>query len=165
MSVTFRVVLIVALIAGVISSAIVIERYGAGSYFPGLVAGFAGTLVAFMLALTWERERDRRHAVRAEAELEKQRGTEVRRRCEPIAVELEKNGESLATLNEVYKASADGTAAAAGLFTIANPQLLDGAWTANASRLSELVSDYRRKNGQPRSSRRRSVSCAQSATC
>jgi hypothetical protein len=113
-SVTFRLVLAIALIVGLISSGVVIQQYGSGSYFPGLVAGFAGTLVAFMLALTWERERDRRLVVREAAEVEQQRATEVRRRFEPIAVELEKNGESLAFLKDVYSAATDGTAAAAG---------------------------------------------------
>jgi hypothetical protein len=32
---------------------------------------------------------------------------------------------------------------AAGQFTITNPQLLEGAWSANAPRLSELVDDYK----------------------
>lgn len=139
----FVILVRVALLASLVFGAVVVAEYGGESFFPGLVAGFAGSLVAFMLALRWEREREVRGTERDAKDLEQRRATEVRRRFEPVAAELEKNAESLEFLKGVFQAATDGTAEAAGLFTIANPQLLEGAWNANAPRLSELVARLR----------------------
>jgi hypothetical protein len=143
----------------VIAAGFVLTGYGGDSFWPGLVAGFLGTLVAFMLALMWERERERdqrrredeqkREELEREAEqLDKRRITEARRRLEPVRTELEKNAESLRIIDEAYagKGRREEIAASAvsedsGRFLV-NPQLLGGAWVASAPRLTELIDDY-----------------------
>jgi len=77
-------------IAIVIAASVVIaSRYGGESFWPGLVTGFLGTLLAFVLALGWERERDRSRLAREADELHKRRLTEVRRRLERLRAELQ----------------------------------------------------------------------------
>jgi hypothetical protein len=137
-------------VVGIAASALVLAYYGGGSFWPGLVTGFLGTLVAFVLALAWERERDRRRLVQEADELQERRATEVRRRLEPVRAELQRNAESL----DVIEPSLTGSSPESGVplsvsepasfdFSFVNPQLLEGAWTASAPRLSELVADYK----------------------
>jgi hypothetical protein len=145
---------------GVLGAVLVLKGYGGGSFWPGLIAGFLGTLVAFLLALNSARERDRlqleqdveRERVRLgrEAEkLEEQRATEIRRRLELVRAELEKNVQSFQFLDEAFedKGQREALAASAevedGVPFLFHPQLLDGAWAASAPRLSELIADYK----------------------
>lgn len=114
-------------------------RYGGATFLPGLVATLAGTLVAFVLALAWDRERDRRQYVKEESDLNEQRTTEVRRRFAPVLAELKKNKKSIDGLVDEYKSL---PIRHEGRVPMLNPPLLEGAWVANASRLSELVADY-----------------------
>ena len=55
---------------GIVASVLVLNHYGGGSFWPGLVTGFIGTLVAFVLALAWERERERQRLTRDAADLQ-----------------------------------------------------------------------------------------------
>lgn len=111
---------------------IVLRRYGGETLLAELVASFAGTFIAFMLALSWERDRDRKRGIRESRELDERRRTEARRRFEPVRAELQTNAKSLSELRGINEPP----------FTILNPQLLEGAWTASATRLSELIADY-----------------------
>jgi hypothetical protein len=113
------------------------------------VTGFLGTLVAFVLALTWERERERRRLARDAAEFQQRRETEVRRRLQPVRAELDTNAESLRILADAFGIPGPSGVEPAGVsrpegvdFSFRNPELLEGAWTASASRLSELVAEY-----------------------
>lgn len=67
---------------------LIVKGYGGASFWPGLVAGFLGTLVAFVLALAWERERASAEVARQARELYEQRETETKRRLEPVRGEL-----------------------------------------------------------------------------
>jgi hypothetical protein len=128
----------VAAVISVVGAIVSIAVYGSGSFIPGLFGNFAASLGAFMLALAWERDRERRQLDQAARELEQRRVTEVRRRFASVKVELEKNAESLAFLSRaVTKATKESP-----LFQAVHPQLLEGAWSANAPHLSELVADY-----------------------
>ena len=44
----------------IVASYFVVDRYGASAYIPGVVSGFAATLIAFVLALEFETRRERR---------------------------------------------------------------------------------------------------------
>lgn len=116
--------------------AVVVELYGGRDLSSELVGSFAGTLVAFMLALAWERERELRRAQDDASELTARRVTEVRRRLEPIRTELEKNLQSV-------KDSLGHLQPDDSRFMLSNPQLLEGAWNASAPRLSELLEDVK----------------------
>jgi hypothetical protein len=92
-------ILFAALIA-VFGAAKVTDTYGGVSYWPQLAAGFAASLVAFMLALAWESDRERKRlerdvaAAKARSEqetrdLEARLSTEVRRRFAAVKEELD----------------------------------------------------------------------------
>jgi hypothetical protein len=133
---TVAAILVAALVAAV-ASVIVVKHFGGVTYFPGLVGGFASSLVAFVLALSWERERELKRFEGEARALNERRGTELRRRLQPVLAELEKNAVSI---REV--AGALSAPAGPGQFNVANPQLLEGAWMASASRVAELTADY-----------------------
>lgn len=118
---------------------VVLSVYGGASFLPGLVGGFAASLAAFMLALSWERDRERLQGEREANAFEQRLTTEVRRRFASVRVELGKNAESLTALVSLIKSDPYENPAE---FEYVHPQLLEGAWTANAPRLSELVADY-----------------------
>jgi hypothetical protein len=112
-------------------------RYGGEGFFVELTAGFAAALVAFVLALEWERKREQDRLGRAAEELAKQRETEARRRFETVRRELLANLESLEFLQREF-AETPRT----GTMEALHPQLLHGAWTASAARLTQLISVY-----------------------
>jgi hypothetical protein len=141
---------VIALFAiGLLAAFLVLRGYGGDSFWPGLIAGFLGTLVASVLALTWERERGRSELERNAHDLHERRKTEARRRLEPVRAELEKNAQSLRLIVEAFESKEHREALAASVVAedsvrfLINPQLLEGAWAASASRLSELIADYR----------------------
>jgi hypothetical protein len=144
---------------GVLAAFLVTRSYGGDAFWPGLIAGFLGTLIAFVLALNSARERDRarleqdaeseRQRLKREADqLEEQRATEIKRRLAPVRAELQKNAESLGILVEGFDRKEQREALAASVVTedsvrfLINPQLLEGAWVASAPRLTELIADY-----------------------
>jgi membrane protein implicated in regulation of membrane protease activity len=129
-------IVVAVLVAGALASVVVIA-YGGSSFFPGLVAGFVGTFLAFVLALAEAGARERRRLEAEARELEQRRATEVRRRFEPVRAELEQNAESLDNLIESFPRGVGGE-----VFAVLNPELLEGAWIASAPRLSEVVADY-----------------------
>ncbi len=128
-----------AAFACVLGAIAVVAVYGSESLFPGLVGNFAASLAAFMLALTWERDREAQRLAHEAEQIEQQRTTEVRRRFAPVRAELRKNA---ASLNDLIDFILPDPFLVPGEFQYVHPQLLEGAWTANAPRLSELVADY-----------------------
>src|SRR5688572_3183622 len=90
--------IVVASVACLIGAALVVDRYGGEGFFVGLTSGFAGALVAFVLALEWESSRERNRLAQGAEELTKQRETEVRRRFETVRRELRANLQSLELL-------------------------------------------------------------------
>lgn len=74
----------------------------------------------------------------ANRELEERLATEIRRRSEPVAEELKRNLASIGRLKSGYSKTPPGE----GQVPIIHPELLDGAWSANAPRLTEIVADY-----------------------
>jgi len=123
-------------VAALVAIVVVIVVYGSGSLIPGLVGGFAASLLAFVLALTWERDQELRRLSLSTEKEQARRTTEVRRRLASVRAELERNSESLRDLE------IDPRSIEVPDFLYVNPQLLEGAWTANAPRLSELLADY-----------------------
>ena len=136
--------------AMVVGADLVVHDYGGDSFFPGLVAGFIGTFLAFVLALWSEGVRERLQLKRDADRLEESRKSEIQRRLKAVDAELDKNAESL----EIVVSGLDPVAAArswrAALGSripakgpvLLMPQLLDRAWAANAPRLAALVADY-----------------------
>lgn len=128
----------------------VLESYGGETFWPELIAGFGASLGAFVLALSWESNRERRKRLEDEDaarlrrqqeahELESRLTTEVRRRFEPIRDELRRNLRSVETVG----AKLEEAALSYGpVVDVLHPELLDGAWTANAPRLTQLVANY-----------------------
>jgi hypothetical protein len=136
---------IVAFIAGAV---VVNCVYGGAAIWPGLVTNFGASLAAFLLALSWSHATERHRVVqlsqgahaqrlRAQKELEERLTTEVRRRLEPVREELRRNQISLGFL-ATHLAKTE----VAGTFQILHPELLDGAYRANATRLTELIADF-----------------------
>jgi hypothetical protein len=124
-----------ALLAALVFVVAVLLVYGGGPFWPSLIANFAASLLAFMLALAWESERERNRIARDASELDGQRKTEVRRRFESVRKELRANLVSVKSLE-------GNLATDSSHITLLHPQLLEGAWNANAPRLSELVADH-----------------------
>jgi hypothetical protein len=121
------------------AGAAVTVLYGFGNFFAGFVGNFGASLLAFMLALAWERDREQRQMQRSVRDTENQRATELRRRLSPIHRELAKNLESLEYLTGKL---GDPFATGGGGFQLLHPQLLDVAWAANAPQVSQLAADY-----------------------
>jgi hypothetical protein len=127
-----------AWLGSVVAAFFVIAIWGSASLFPGLLGNFVAGLAAFMLALAWERDREANNAQVEAERLAEQRATEVRRRFAPVRTELEKDRESLEALASLIVSDPHKSIG----FTYVHPQLLEGAWNANAPRLTELVADY-----------------------
>ena len=108
------------------------------AFWPGLVGGFGATLAAFLLALNLDHEKERRRAEHDATALRDRLVVEAKRRLEPVRKELSLNQESVDSL---AKAFGPGPGVGA-LGIILHPQLLEGAWGANAPRLSEILADY-----------------------
>jgi hypothetical protein len=124
-----------AAVTCLVGAGLAIGFYGGASVVPGFFAGFGASLLAFVLALSWERDREHVRAKRDAANLESHRVTEARRRLETIKRELETNADSLEFLERSLPSPP-------GTFNMLHPQLLDGAWTASAARVTELIADY-----------------------
>jgi len=125
-----------AVVAALIGAAVVIANYGLDHFLPGLVVDFGASLAAFLLALTWERDQELQRLESGATEVEARNETEVRRRLTSLRAELEVNRDSLTELH------LDLEPKAGRAFTFLHPELLEGAWTANAPQLSELMADH-----------------------
>ncbi len=135
-----------ASIGAAVGAILVISAYGWDAFSPGLITNFAASLAAFAIALEFERAREARRAEaeaatlrndreRGARELEERLSTEARRRFEPVREELRRNRVSLEFLSGAFEPQP-------GVFNILHPELLEGAWQANAPRLTELIADY-----------------------
>lgn len=64
-----------ALLGSIVATGLVLYKYGGLDYWPQLVAGFAASLFAFMLALAWERDREEKRATAEATRLAAERKT------------------------------------------------------------------------------------------
>ncbi len=128
---------------------VVVVLYAGATFWPGLVGNFGASLAAFMLALSWDHERERRRAQEAADALveERDRGLRERldqlaieagRRLKPIRKELGRNKKSVEDLTKSLRAAMNMDLPPMAV----NSELLEGAWAANAPRLSEILSDH-----------------------
>lgn len=135
-----------AFMAAGIGGILVIGVYGREAFWPGLVANFGASLAAFLLALEFDHEKEARRSENEAAKFREQQQeaeneligrltTEARRRFEPVREELRRNRISLEFLSGAFDPQP-------GVFNILHPELLEGAWQANAPRLTELIADY-----------------------
>jgi heme exporter protein D len=126
--------------------------WGAATTWPGFIGNFAATVIAFLVALAWDRRKRReemqqeddrerarderkRDAQEKEAQDEQVRELERRRdeairRLSPVLSEIRRNLESLRDLKQ------------ATARTFSFPTLSAGAWTTNAMPLASLLADY-----------------------
>jgi hypothetical protein len=118
-----------ALVAGF--SVWLVLAYGLEGYTVQLVPGFAAALLAFVIALAWERAREAKQLADSAERLVDEQTTEVRRRLATVREELRENRESLEFIHADIQPGA-----------ILNVALRKGAWTASAPSLGELVADY-----------------------
>jgi hypothetical protein len=139
----------VAAVVFAIGTVAVLDHYGGLSYFPGLVGGFGASLAAFVLALRWDHERERERARVDATERSAERQQQVRERHDQLVVEAQRRLRPIEKELKVNRKSLDDCAKALPTAMVrslpplaVNPQLLEGAWLANASRLSEILSDY-----------------------
>ena len=123
---TGRIAAVVAALL-VPAAAIVLTLYDGELFWPGLIAEFAATLVAVVIALDLERRRERRAITRAASDERERRSTEAKKRLAALRRELEANQTSIGEI------AAGLDKAALGFPLIINPQLLDRAWLANTS--------------------------------
>ncbi len=135
----FTVAAAVAAIAGMI---FVPLKWGNESLWPGLVGNFVASLIAFALALAWDRrqrasadeatrQREAEEAQRLLKDEQDRRETEVRRRLlvlRPQLKQLEQSVESVLEKSSIAR-----------YFL---PDLPTGAWEANAEPLSRLLADH-----------------------
>jgi len=133
LSVSRLVIVSGALFVG--SGIAMILLYGQSLFLPALVSNFGASLAAFLLALRWDHERDRERLRQESAEEYEHLEIEAQRRLGPIKQELEVDHQSVLEL----ATKLEGVAARDGAL---HPLLLDGAWAANAPRLSEILTDH-----------------------
>ena len=128
-----------AILAAAAGGALIVWIFGNEPYFVELASGFGASLLAFVLALSWERRREQRE-VASEIEREEERAKEeIRRRLIQISNELKGNQRALEALLEELAKPGSGT----GSPFVPVPQLLvDGAWTANAPSLGPILEPF-----------------------
>lgn len=107
-------------------------RYGAEDFLVQLASGFLAALAAFVLALTWERDRERRQAEARAKRVTDEQVVEIQRRLRTVRDELKDDLKSFHDVEQTL-----------GPHVAVHPQLLDRAWTTSAPSLAELVADYR----------------------
>jgi hypothetical protein len=140
--------LAIATLAAIVLPPLLWLAYAGDLIWPGLAANFTATLLAFHVALAWDRrekqrerldeERDREVTVRAAEESENERRkTEARRRFRAIYHELEKNRESIDLVRERLAPDPDNPSR----FHILLPQLLRGSWNASSGALALIIAD------------------------
>ena len=120
---------------GVLASVRVAESYGGDDFWPGLVTASSGRSSRSCSPLPGSGSATACDSSRRPRSSTSSGVTEVRRRLEPVRTSSRQCRQPRGH-PEPQKAASRGT------FLFANPQLLEGAWTASASRLSELIADY-----------------------
>jgi hypothetical protein len=134
-------IVIAALVAAVLAPFIALHYYSGPLVWPGLVGNFTASLIAFLVALAWDRREKQRERVdeeamfaqraqEAEDEEVRDRREEAQRRFRVILKELRVNAKSFE----------DASGSLSGRIVI--PQLLDGSWIASGAALSAIASDY-----------------------
>lgn len=132
--------LVVAFVLALVVAAILVLRcYGGDSFWPELVAGFAATVLAVVLALEFESRRDADALNRLSQDTAETRKAEARKRLGAVRREMEANQTSI---GEVADGLAKSSVSGGTTWPILHPQLLDGAWSASGERLGDLLADY-----------------------
>jgi hypothetical protein len=133
----------------VAASVALVQHYGGEEFFVQLASGFVAALAAFVLALTWERDREATRAVESAKRVTEEQVIEVSRRLRTVREELLENLKSFedvqALLDPPHTEYGTPLAAFQRVFrawAFVNPHLLAGAWTASAASLAELLADY-----------------------
>jgi hypothetical protein len=134
--------LVVVVAVSVVTPILTATFYGGPNTWTSLATGFSATVLAFLIALAWDR-RQRELAELREAEAERRRGeearlaeqerreTEARRRFSAIGLELERLQESLRrTVDEQHA------------YKYFFPDLPSGSWTAGSGALGMIISNY-----------------------
>jgi hypothetical protein len=116
----------------------VLDQYGGEQYWPGLATGFGASLAAFVLALEWERFRDKAAVERDAEEANAARQTEARKRLLALEKELRRNRVSI----ELLKKRLPAGRRAITVTDFLHPELLDAAWGSSGERLGDLLAEY-----------------------
>lgn len=116
----------------------VLDQYGGEQYWPGLATGFGASLAAFVLALEWERFRDKAAVERAAEEANAARHAEARKRLLALEKELRRNRVSI----ELLKKRLPAGRRAITVTDFLHPELLDAAWGSSGERLGDLLAEY-----------------------
>jgi hypothetical protein len=139
-----------AILAAAVGGALILWVFGNEPYLVELGSGFGASLLAFVVALSWERRREQRELEREiereqrelerEIEREEERAKEeIRRRLIQISNELKGNERAIEALLEELAKPGSG----AGSPFVPVPQLLlDGAWKANAPSLGLILEHF-----------------------
>jgi hypothetical protein len=134
--------LVLVVAVSIVTPVLTAVFYGGPSTWTSLATGFSATVLAFLIALAWDR-RQRELAELAEAEAERRRDEaarvaeherrqlEARRRFSAIALELERLQESLRrTVEEQHG------------YKYFFPDLPSGSWAASSGPLGMILSNY-----------------------
>lgn len=116
--------------------------YGASLTWPALVTSFSSTLLAFIVALAWDR-RQRAVADRKEAVMEAQReAVELRVASDRRQLEARRRFAALELELARVEASLRRTADEGHKFKYFFPDLPSGSWAASSSHLGMIVANY-----------------------
>jgi hypothetical protein len=149
---TWPLTLLVALAAAVaLPVFLALGPYSNGAVWPGLVGSFTASLLAFLVALAWDRQQraedDTRAQIQRDADLRDAeedalllRRTEARRRYGAILLELRKNKTSIQDAEQAF-ARQEVLPGDLRSVEIILPQLLRGAWLSSAEPLSRIGAD------------------------
>jgi len=131
-------VVLVSVVAPFVTAAV----WGAANTWTSLATGFSATMLAFLIALAWDRrqrafaefqeqEAERRREELMRAREQERRETEARRRFSAIALELER-----------LQASLERTVHEQGRYRYFFPDLPSGSWLAGSGPLGMIISNY-----------------------
>lgn len=132
------VVVLVSVVAPFVTSAV----WGAANTWTSLATNFSATMLAFLIALAWDRrqrayaelqehEAERRREEVARAREHERRETEAKRRFSAIELELER-----------LRTSLERTVDEQGRYRYFFPDLPSGSWLAGSGPLGMIISNY-----------------------
>jgi hypothetical protein len=134
--------LVLVVVISVVTPFVTSAVWSPAETWTGLATGFSATMLAFLIALAWDR-RQRAYAEIQEREAElrreeavraleqERRETEAKRRFAAIALELER-----------LHASLERTVREQGRYRYFFPDLPSGSWLAGSGPLGMIISDY-----------------------
>jgi len=134
--------LVVVVAASILTPVLSAVFYGGVQTWPSMATGFAGTALAFLIALAWDRRQralaeleeaaaERRRQEAAQTAEQERREVEARRRFSAIALELERIQSSLQRTVQEQQA-----------YRYFFPDLPSGSWQAGSGPLGVILSNY-----------------------